>query len=222
MCDAMCDKLQGTFGPMFRLGICGYKGGRCPAHIGCQMSDDFDLAPLDEYLLSDDSPDETMMLSDLDGFLHGIICSPTPISFDEWLPKALGDTADNLPKWVVDTVVHLHRTITQDLKSTHPDISPIFWEGPTGHIVAMDWCEGFMDAVAMRPEDWLRLTESGQHGHLMTPIMAHLFTDEGQSVLGIPEHKLSEVLDEAAIAIPTSVVGIHGFWKADVGAAESH
>ena len=75
------------------------------------MTENFSLANLDAYLQSDDSPDETLMLSDLDGFLHVVICSPKPIPIDEWLPRTLGDTADNLPKWVVDTLVHLYRTI---------------------------------------------------------------------------------------------------------------
>ncbi|WP_367115493.1 DUF5046 domain-containing protein, partial [Marivivens sp.] len=36
------------------------------------MNMDFALDRLDEYLSSDDSPDDCFMLSDLDGFLHGI------------------------------------------------------------------------------------------------------------------------------------------------------
>ena len=35
------------------------------------MSDEIDLEALDAYLSSDDSPDNCMMLSDLDGFLPG-------------------------------------------------------------------------------------------------------------------------------------------------------
>ena len=38
------------------------------------MSDEIDLESLDAYLSSDDSPDDCMMLSDLDGFLHGVVC----------------------------------------------------------------------------------------------------------------------------------------------------
>jgi uncharacterized protein len=35
------------------------------------MSDEIDLESLDAYLSSDDSPDDCMMLSDLNGFLNG-------------------------------------------------------------------------------------------------------------------------------------------------------
>ena len=43
---------------------------------GTSMSDEIDLEALDAYLSSDDSPDDCMMLSDLEGFLHRVVCSP--------------------------------------------------------------------------------------------------------------------------------------------------
>ena len=66
-----------------------------------------------------------------------------------------------------------------------PEVEPIFWQAKEGHLIAMDWCEGFMDAVALRPKEWLRLTESGTSCHLMTPILCHLIDENGNSVLGI-------------------------------------
>ena len=54
------------------------------------MNDNLDLEALDQYLASEDSPEDCMMLSDLDGFLHGIICSPVVIPAEEWMVVALG------------------------------------------------------------------------------------------------------------------------------------
>ena len=45
-----------------------------------------DLTTLDAYLSSEQSPENTMQLSDLDGFLTGVICSPEVIMPSEWLP----------------------------------------------------------------------------------------------------------------------------------------
>jgi uncharacterized protein len=70
-----------------------------------------------------------------------------------------------------------------------------------------------MDAVALRPKEWLRLTESGSDGHLVTPIMVHMMDDNGQSVMGIPHEQLQQVLGEAADAIPEAVTGIFQFWR---------
>jgi uncharacterized protein len=41
-----------------------------------KMNDEINLEALDAYLMSDDSPEGSMMLADLVGFLHGIARSP--------------------------------------------------------------------------------------------------------------------------------------------------
>jgi yecA family protein len=60
-----------------------------------------DLERLDSHLSSDDSPESCMLLSDLDGFLNGIACSPLEISAQEWMPVALGASPDEVPQWVL-------------------------------------------------------------------------------------------------------------------------
>ena len=49
-----------------------------------------DLDALDEYLMSDHAPDDSMGLSDLDGFLTGVIVGPELILPSEWLPVIWG------------------------------------------------------------------------------------------------------------------------------------
>src|SRR4051794_35355522 len=51
---------------------------------------DADLDLLDAYLLSDQSPPECMLLSDLDGFLTGIAIGPELVMPSEWLPQVWG------------------------------------------------------------------------------------------------------------------------------------
>ena len=41
-----------------------------------------DLAALDDYLMSDHAPDDCMGLSDLDGFLTGVVVGPELIPFE--------------------------------------------------------------------------------------------------------------------------------------------
>ena len=48
-----------------------------------------DLDALDAWLLSEDSPETSMVLSDMDGFLTGIIVGPEPIPPTEWLALIL-------------------------------------------------------------------------------------------------------------------------------------
>ena len=172
-----------------------------------------DLDSLDAYLSSDDSPENCMMLSDLDGFMHGIACSPVMISAEEWVPVALGGDPDDVPSWVLRMISSLYVDIVEGLCSEAPEVEPIFWEANEGHVIAMDGCEGFMQAVSLRPKEWLRLTESGTHGFLMTPILCHLLDENGNSLLGIPQEKLDASLAKAAEDIPSAIVGIHQFWS---------
>lgn len=169
------------------------------------------LEKLDAYLSSDDSPENCMMLSDLDGFMHGIACSPVLIPSEEWVPVSLGADPTEVPSWVLKMITTIYINIVEGLCSDPPEVEPIFWEAKEGHVIAMDWCEGFMEAVALRPKQWLRLTESGTHGFLMTPILCHLLDENGNSVLGIRQEDLDATLEQAAGDIPTSVAAIHEF-----------
>jgi len=179
------------------------------------MDDNTDLAALDAFLSSEDSPDDCMMLSDLDGFLHGIICSPVMISSEEWMSVALGADAGDVPDWVLHDITDLYVGIAKGLADSTAVVEPIFWQANEGHVIAMDWCEGFMQAVSLRPKEWLRLIESGSDGHLTTPIMLHMLDDNGNSAMGVPQEELDEVLAEAAEAIPETVAGIFDYWQRD-------
>ena len=154
-----------------------------------------------------------MMLSDLDGFLHGIACSPVLVPAQEWVSLALGADPDEVPEWVLKSIAAIYINIVEGLASDPPTVEPIFWQAKEGHVIAMDWCEGFMQAVGLRPKEWLRLTESGTDAHLTAPILVHLLDDHGNSVLGIPQERLDETLAKAADDIPSAVVAIRGFWN---------
>jgi len=171
------------------------------------------LEQLDKYLSSDDSPENCMMLSDLDGFIHGILCCPSIIQPEEWMPIALGADPNTLPLPMVQLVADLFGNVAQGASFDPPVVEPIFWQAKEGHVIAMDWCEGFMQAVSLRPKEWLTLTESGSDGHLMTPIMLHLMDDNGNSLMGVAQEDLDEVLGKAAEEIPVAVAGIVDYWR---------
>jgi uncharacterized protein len=177
------------------------------------MLDEIDLEALDAYLMSDNSPDDCMMLSDLDGFLHGVVCSPVEISKREWLSKAMGGPFNKISPAILQSITDIYDNIVGGLALDEPEVEPIFWQDKEGHVIAMDWCEGFMDAVSLRPKEWLRLTESGTSGHLMMPILCYLIDENGNSVLGIRQEDLDATLAQAAEDIPAAVTEIYQFWK---------
>src|SRR3954468_19577654 len=57
------------------------------------MADPVDLEFLDRFFMSDNAPENGMGLSDLDGFLTGILVGPDLIIPSEWLPHVWGGEA---------------------------------------------------------------------------------------------------------------------------------
>jgi uncharacterized protein len=177
-----------------------------------------DLDKLDKFLMSDASPDHAMQLSDLDGFLTGILCSPKLIEPSEWLPIVWGTKApavkdiDTYYK-AIEAVLARYNEIADGLNSDPPTLEPIFWQAPEGHTIAMDWCEGFMQAVHLRQEMWSELLDTKKGRDLMFPIVAHLFDDEGNSIIGTKQEDIDALLGAAAEEIPENVPLIFDYWR---------
>lgn len=164
------------------------------------------LSILDSYLSSDESPDDCLMLSDLDGFLHGVVCCPDPIV--EWMDIALGE-ANEVPGNITKIVDKRLKEIRERLEAQNGPIEPIFWKAPEGHAIAMDWCEGFMQAVKLRPEKWDAFSQTDKGSRMMLPILVHMFDDDGNSLFDLAQEDVDETLDAAANAIPTIVPSIY-------------
>jgi uncharacterized protein len=176
-----------------------------------------DLDALDDYLMSDHAPDDSMGLSDLDGFLTGIVVGPELILPSEWLPVIWGgdepkfETEDEM-RTVLGTIMGRYNEIVACFNTNPDEFDPIFWEGPEGDVIASDWASGFLDAVALRPEAWKPLVEHRRAGVMMMPLLllngdAELCVGAGEAV---DEDKfLAEVPD----IIPACVAGIHEFWR---------
>ena len=111
------------------------------------MTESVQLDELDQYLSSDESPEDCMMLSDLDGLLHGVICSPSPVSSDVWMAAGLRAEPKELPDWVVNTLTDRYMEIAQGLAHDPMVVEPIFWQAKKGHVIAMDWYAEDEDAI---------------------------------------------------------------------------
>lgn len=100
----------------------------------------------------------------------------------------------------------LHVAILDGLPNDPVEVDPHFGERRDGTVIAIDWCEGFMEAVSLRPESWLPLRDNSGNSFLLTPIMTHILYEEGQSVLGISASDLHAVLDEAGEVVSKSII----------------
>jgi len=177
-----------------------------------------DLEALDQFLISDASPEDCMQISDLDGFLTGIAIGPELVVPSEWLPMVWGgeepvfEDAEQA-RTVIGTIMSRYNEILRVLDTDPEAYAPIFWEGPDGELIAADWAEGFADAIRLRQAAWQPLFEDRQANVMLTPIMVLSDDPEGGSPLeGDPEVGAA-LRDEAANRIPACVAGIHAFWK---------
>src|SRR5215210_567487 len=170
---------------------------------------DADLDLLDAYLLSDQSPPECMLLSDLDGFLTGIAIGPEVVMPGEWLPHVWGGEEpvfdDHLQaSAILGTIMGRCNAVLRDTAAGAS--GPIFWETVDGTVIAADWAEGFMHAVALRADAWEPLMRSKRHGRLLLPILALCADEDGDSALGFEPGEEDRVMVEAAELIPVCVI----------------
>ena len=177
-----------------------------------------DLEALDQFLMSDESPEACMQLSDLDGFLTGIAIGPELVKPSEWLPAIWGseepvlDDAEQA-RTVIGTIMGRYNEILRVLDTDPEAYAPIFWEGPDGELIAADWAEGFRDAVRLRQDAWQPLFEDRQANVMLTPIMVLCDDPEGGSPLEVDPEESAALRAEAANRIPACVASIHAFWK---------
>ena len=173
-----------------------------------------DLDALDDYLMSERAPDDSMGLSDLDGFLTGVVVGPELIMPSEWLPVIWGgaepefETQEEM-RTVLGTIMGRYNDIAACFDSDAEEFDPIFWEGPEGEVIASDWAGGFLDAVALRAQAWRPLIGDDRTGILLAPLFllnGNIEFDDGAAVE-------DELLAEASDMIPTCIVGIHEFWR---------
>jgi uncharacterized protein len=173
-----------------------------------------DLDALDDYLMSDHAPDDSMGLSDLDGFLTGIVVGPELILPSEWPLVIWGGEEPEFQtetemKTVLCTIMARYNEIAAYFENDPDEFDPIFLEGPEGEVIASDWAGGFLDAVTLRPQAWRPLMEDDRAGILMAP----LFLLNGDMEIADGAVDENESLAEAADMIPTCVAGIHEFWR---------
>src|SRR5215207_10091706 len=173
---------------------------------------DADLDFLDAYLLSDQSPPECMLLSDLDGFLTGIAIGPDVVMPSEWLPHVWGGDEPVFDDPAqASAILGRYNMILREVGEGA--FGPLFWETQDGTVIAADWAEGFLHAVALRADAWEPLMRSKRHGRLLFPILALCADEHGDSALGLEPDEEDRFIAEASEFIPLCVTEIAAYWR---------
>ncbi len=84
------------------------------------------------FLLSDGAPENSMGLSDLDGFLTGVIVGPELLMPSEWMPTTWGGREPDFKnveeaEAILGTIIARYNEIVSDLEAGIDALRPIFW-----------------------------------------------------------------------------------------------
>lgn len=126
---------------------------------------------LDQLLLY--QPDDCMLISQLDGFLTGILVSPDLVTPGVWMKRIwAGEQGEGQPdfcdedglKRFVDLITHHYNEILTQLSRPGP-FEPLFdVDTRTNEVLWEMWTEGFADAMDLAPAGWHRVSDSDDSG----------------------------------------------------------
>ena len=182
------------------------------------------LDALDDYLSSDRAPPDCMDLSELDGFLAGIVASPVSVPANEWMPviwdggrPVFADDVEELK--ILGAILSRYEEIATGLDSEPPYFSPIFWEGSDGKPLVADWAYGFMRAVALRADAWDPVMRDEDTSVLLMPIgfIAGLAVEDLDEDDRLPDAAMEELLEDADVMLAACTVGLRAFWRKRAG-----
>ena len=185
-----------------------------------------DLEALGDYLDADRSPDSCMDLSELDGFLAGLVVGPDPVPPEEWLPLVWDEEEPEFEDadesdLILGLIFARYNEISEGLETAEPGYDPVYWQDFAGRTVVEDWTVGFMRAVGMRREAWEGVLENTEGAKLFIPIVAVASlssSDIEPEDLGISGPDMEELMTHADTVLAACAVGLHGFWGARPGA----
>lgn len=137
---------------------------------------------LEKQLAQLPGDDEPMLVSELDGFLAGILVCPDLITPSEWLPIVWGgeddasgpvfEDAEQMEK-LVGLVMEHYNAIATDLQRGR--YAPVFHVDSRHNDVLWElWIDGFDRAMQMRPESWSPLLEADEDAQIAIAGMAAL------------------------------------------------
>jgi uncharacterized protein len=180
-----------------------------------------DLDALGAWLLSGDSPEESMLLSDLDGFLTGIAVGPDLILPSEWMPRIWSGvdpvfTSFDQARLIIGSIAGRYSEIVEHLDAGPDSFDPLFEEGPMGHLIVTDWAAGFMDAVMLRPLVWEALIRDDEMAAVFWPILLLGAEDTAHPAFGapsVPEDAMDALYENAGEILTECVFRIRAFWR---------
>lgn len=182
-----------------------------------------ELDELDEFLMSDVTSDETMVLSSLDGYLTALVIGPQTIMPSTWLPGIWGPSPTDAPDFqtvdeaqrVMTLIVRHMNGIAWSFQHGADDFDPMFdtfkYDGSDRERVDGEaWAYGFMRGVGLSRGAWQELYEDDKASEALFPIRllgSGGETEDENALTETPEQR-----EKLAEAIPAATAAIYRFW----------
>ncbi|MEG3618198.1 UPF0149 family protein [Magnetovibrio sp. PR-2] len=118
-------------------------------------------------LHSDMVSDDAMTMSELDGFIAGVISSPEPILPAAWVPEVWGKAGLSVDD--EEELESLNGVVTTRFRHVLFDvyqgfIHPLYNYNEDDEVDWAEWANGFGRAMAMQPDGWDKVGEEGGVG----------------------------------------------------------
>jgi uncharacterized protein len=178
------------------------------------------LDELAHFLNSDSAPQGCMDLSELDGFLAGLVAGPEVVQQEEWLAEVWDheepDYVDDEEQEAVEqALADRYAAIEAGLDANPLAYSAILWQDEAGTTVAEDWAAGFMQAVTLRAKEWQPALADEDASMLLIPIasIAGMTLPEGErGGQAMSDEALDGLMQDAEQVLPVCVLGLRRFW----------
>lgn len=156
-----------------------------------QALSDIEIDELDDFLLSDEMPENCMDISTLDGFFAALVVNPRLIMPGEYLPW-IWDMEQGQEGPAFASLEHANRIMQLLMRYYNSlleaigenEFAPLFYtleqEDGSEFFDAVGWCEGFMLGVSLFNEQWKEVLE--KRPELFAP-MVLLGTEDGWDML---------------------------------------
>jgi uncharacterized protein len=173
---------------------------------------------LQQFLMSDAVPQDSMGSHELDGFLTGLAAGPETVPYLEWNGLVWGSgkprySSSSQEQLIFDLIQARYNEISRALRDPSAGGAEFFCEECDDRcLMASVWADGFLQAMELRPEAWLPLLRNGLAGANLVPLLA-LFrglADEYDLPFS-PTLKQAMMLTAADMVAPC-VKSIRRFW----------
>lgn len=160
--------------------------------------------------------EQPMLLSELDGFLTGILLSPDAIPASEWLEVVWGaDDGGVAPfedpldtQWFTDAVMARAHEIGRDLARGKPQ--PIFdVDERNGELQWDAWIDGFAEAMALRPEPWAALADRDDRDAADAVARLSLLIAVARDESPLDSMQINELSERAPTEVVESLLELH-------------